>query len=194
MELKGQELLAQKPALRTQSLITKAMWRNIVIQVSYQASVLLVLHFMGNAVPSMNQGVCGTMIFNIYTLCQVLNLFCAMDLVNKEVLKVVLHSYWFLMALGAVLVMQVVIVEFGKGLASGVRLNTLEWAICFLLAAFSLVFDWAMNSLCARIRRANLALMVSSPMGMSNSRGRFYLLAWLFLIFSVSYCFQSDTS
>lgn len=191
MELKVQELLDQKPARRTQSLITKAIWRNIVIQVSYQASVLLVLHFMGNAVPSMNQGVCGTMIFNIYTLCQVLNLFCAMDLVNKEVLKVVLHSYWFLMALGAVLVMQVVIVEFGKGLASGVRLNTLEWAICFLLAAFSLVFDWAMISLCARIRRA---LMVSSPMGMPNIRGRFYILAWLFLIFSVSYCFQSETS
>ncbi|KAK9924362.1 hypothetical protein M0R45_032734 [Rubus argutus] len=161
MELKVQELLDQKPARRTQSLITKAIWRSIVIQVSYQASVLLVLHFMGNAVPSMNQGVCGTMIFNIYTLCQVLNLFCAMDLVNKEVLKVVLHSYWFLMALGAVLVMQVVIVEFGKGLASGVRLNTEAIAI-FLLAAFSLVFDWAMISLCARIRRA---LMVSSPMG-----------------------------
>lgn len=194
MELKGQELLAQRPALRTQSLITKAIRRNIVIQVSYQASVLLVLHFMGNAVPSMNQGVCGTMIFNIYTLCQVINLFCAMDLVNKEVLKVVLHSYWFLMALGAVLVMQVVIVEFGKGLASGVSLNTLQWAICFLLAAFSWVFDWAMSSLFARIRRANLALMVSSPMGMSNSRGRFYILAWLFVIFSVSYCFQSDTS
>lgn len=194
MDLKGLELLPQNLAPRTQSLITKAIWRNIVIQVSYQASVLLVLHFMGNAVPSMNQGVCGTMIFNIFTLCQILNLFCAMDLVNKEVLKVVLHSYWFLMALVAVLVMQVVIVEFGEGLASGERLNTLQWAICFLLAAFSWVFDWAMNSLFARIRREDLALMVSSPTGMSNSRGRFYILAWLFLIFSVSYCFQSETS
>ncbi|KAM5580408.1 putative calcium-transporting ATPase 13, plasma membrane-type [Rosa sericea] len=185
MELKGQELLAQEPALRTQPLITKAIWRNIAIQVSYQASILLVLHFMGNAILSMNQGVRGTMVFNIYTLCQVLNLFRAMDLANKEVLNVVLHSYWFLMALGAVMVMQVVIVEFGKGLASGVRLDAIQWASCFLLAALSWAFDWAISLQFAR------PASVSAPMGMS-SRGRFYICASLFLIFSVSYCFESD--
>ncbi|XP_062027723.1 putative calcium-transporting ATPase 13, plasma membrane-type [Rosa rugosa] len=187
MELERQEPLAQEPAPRTQEpapraqpLITKAIWRNIAIQVSYQASILLVLHFMGNAIVSMNQGVPGTMVFNIYTLCQVLNLFRAMHLLNKEVLNVVLHSYWFLMALGAVMVMQVVIVEFGKGLASGVRLDAIQWASCFLLAALSWPFDLL-------FRRENLALG-RAPMGMS----RFYICASLFLIFSVSYCFESD--
>ncbi|PRQ52534.1 putative calcium-transporting ATPase [Rosa chinensis] len=197
MELERQEPLAQEPAprtqepapstqepARTQPLITKAIWGNIASQVSYQASILLVLHFMGNAIASMNQGVRGTMVFNIYTLCQVLNLFRAMDLVNKEVLNVVLHSYWFLMALGAVMVMQVVIVEFGKGLASGVRLDAIHWASCFLLAALSWPFDWAITS---QFQRENLAWR-RAPMGMS----RFYICASLFLIFSVSYCFESD--
>ncbi|PRQ52536.1 putative calcium-transporting ATPase [Rosa chinensis] len=191
MELERQEPLAQEPAPRTQEpaprtqpLITQAIWGNIAIQVSYQASILLVLHFMGNAIASMNQGIRGTMVFNIYTLCQVLNLFRAMDLVNKEVLNVVLHSYCFLMALGAVMVMQVVIVEFGKGLASGVRLDAIQWASCFLLAALSWPFDWAITS---QFRRENLALR-RAPMGMS----RFYICASLFLIFSVSYCFESD--
>ncbi|KAL6135130.1 hypothetical protein ACLB2K_067358 [Fragaria x ananassa] len=184
MGLIGEELLAQEPAPRTQPLITNAIWtprtqplitnaiwRTIAIQVSYQATILLVLHFMGNVIPSMNQGVQGTMVFNIYTLCQVLNLFRAMDMVNKEVLNVVLHSYWFLMALGAVMVMQVVIVEFGKGLASGVRLDAIQWASCFLLAALPWGFDWAVNSQLACFRRENWALW-RSPMG-ASSRGRF---------------------
>ncbi|PQM41885.1 calcium-transporting ATPase 12 plasma membrane-type isoform X1 [Prunus yedoensis var. nudiflora] len=103
MELQGPELLTQKPAKRTESLITKVIRRNIAIQVSSQASVLLILHFMGNAVPGMDQGIRNTMIFNTFTLCQVM------------------------------------IVEFGKGLVSGVRLNALQWLICFLLAALSWV-------------------------------------------------------
>ncbi|VVA17428.1 PREDICTED: calcium-transporting ATPase [Prunus dulcis] len=191
MELRGPELLTQRPAKRTESLITKVIRRNIAIQVSSQASVLLILHFMGNAIPGMGQGVRNTMIFNTFTLCQVLNLLSGMHLVKKEMLVVVLHNYWFLMALGAVLIMQVMIVEFGKGLVSGVRLNALQWLICFLLAALSCGFDWTFKLLSDSIERTTSALMVNSHVGFSNRRRRLYISIWLFLIFSVSsFCFH----
>lgn len=114
MELQGTERHTQRPVKRTESLITKVIWGNIAVQVLYQASILLILHFMGNVVPSMNEGVRNTMIFNTFTLCQVLNLFSAIDIIKKEVLVVVLRSHWFLMALAAVLIIQVIIVKFGK--------------------------------------------------------------------------------
>ncbi|KAM2538381.1 hypothetical protein TB2_023830 [Malus domestica] len=189
MELQGTLEHIQRPEGRTVSLITKVIWRNIAVQVSYQVSVLLILHFM----PSMNEGVRNTMIFSTFTLCQVLNLFSAMDLVKKEVLVVVLHSHWFLMALGAVLTMQVIVVEFGKGLASCVKLNALQWLICFTLAALSWGSDRAIKFLSAHIQRATSALMVSSHVEFSHRHRRLYILIWLFLIFSVSsYCFHPE--
>ncbi|XP_068303559.1 calcium-transporting ATPase 12, plasma membrane-type-like [Pyrus communis] len=191
MELQGTLQHIQRPEGRTESLITKVIWRNIAVQVLYQVSVLLILHFM----PSVNEGVRNTMIFSTFTLCQVLNLFSAMDLVKKEVLVVVLHSHWFLMALGAVLTMQVIVVEFGKGLASCVKLNALQWLICFTLAALSWGSDRAIKFLSAHLQRATSALMVSSRVGFSHRHRRLYILIWLFLIFSVSsYCFHPENS
>ncbi|KAB2613473.1 calcium-transporting ATPase 12 [Pyrus ussuriensis x Pyrus communis] len=201
MELQGTERHTQRPAKRTESLITKGIWRNIAVQVSYQASVLLILHCMGNIVPSMNEGVRNTMIFNTFTLCQVLNMFSTMDIVKKEVLQVVLRSHWFLMALAAVLIIQVIIVEFGKGLASCVRLNALQWLICCVLAALSWGSVGAFKFLSAHLQRTTSALMVSSHVELSHRQRRlyipiwFYVPIWLFLIFSVSsYCIRPEIS
>ncbi|XP_068335695.1 calcium-transporting ATPase 12, plasma membrane-type-like [Pyrus communis] len=201
MELQGTERHTQRPAKRTEWLITKVIWGNIAVQVLYQASVLLILHFMGNVVPSMNEGVRNTMIFNTFTLCQVLNLFGAMDIVKKEVLGVVLRSHGFLTALAAVLIIQVIIVEFGKGLASGARLNALQWLICCILAALSWGSVRAFKFLSAHLQRTTRALMVSSHAGLSHLQRRLYVPNWLYvpicllLILSVSsYCFRPEIS
>ncbi|KAM1112933.1 hypothetical protein ACFX13_046595 [Malus domestica] len=195
MELQGTERHTQIPAKRTESLITKVIWGNIAVQVLYQASILLILHFMGNVVSSMNEGVRNTMIFNTFTLCQVLNLFSAMDIVKKEVLVVVLRSHWFLMALAAVLIIQVIIVEFGKGLASCVRLNALQWLICCVLAALSWGSVRAFKFLLAHLQKTTSALMVSSHAGFSHIQHRLYVPICLFLILSVSsYCFRPEIS
>ncbi|KAM1657430.1 hypothetical protein TB2_045690 [Malus domestica] len=195
MELQGTERHTQIPAKRTESLITKVIWGNIAVQVLYQASILLILHVMGNVVPSMNEGVRNTMIFNTFTLCQVLNLFSAMDIVKKEMLVVVLRSHWFLMALAAVLIIQVIIVEFGKGLASCVRLNALQWLICCVLAALSWGSVRAFKFLLAHLQKTTSALMVSSHAGFSHIQHRLYVPICLFLILSVSsYCFRPEIS
>lgn len=202
MELEAQELLAARPAKRTQSLLTKVIWRNIVIQVSYQVSIFLIFEFGGHMLLASNKGekdVPKTMIFNIFILCQIFNLFNVMALGKKQVLKVVLHSYWFLVSLGIVMAMQILIVEFGKDVAKCVRLNALQWTVCFLLAAFSLGYDWAIKQVLAYFPSYRLAWdLANSYRGFSNRRLFPFVSFWglpifsMFLIFSVSYYFRPN--
>ncbi|KAJ7960267.1 Calcium-transporting ATPase [Quillaja saponaria] len=167
IDLRSQELLTSQPF---QSLITKDMWRSIAIQVFYQAFVLLILQFSGDAIPRTNEDVRKTMIFSIFMLCQVFNLLNAMDLLKKEVLEVVLQSYMFLLALGGVLLMQVMVVEYAKSLADYVPLNAIQWTVCVFAAALSWVFDLSLKLL-ALITNSNFASRsVNSLFGFSNRR------------------------
>ncbi|KAJ7960268.1 Calcium-transporting ATPase [Quillaja saponaria] len=167
IDLRSQELLTSQPF---QSLITKDMWRSIAIQVFYQAFVLLILQFSGDAIPRTNEDVRKTMIFSIFMLCQVFNLLNAMDLLKKEVLEVVLQSYMFLLALGGVLLMQVMVVEYAKSLADFVPLNAIQWTVCVFAAALSWVFDLSLKLL-ALITNSNFASRsVNSLFGFSNRR------------------------
>nr|POF23197.1 calcium-transporting atpase 12, plasma membrane-type [Quercus suber] len=68
MELKSEELLTNEPAKRTQSLLTKAVWVNIAIQASYQASILLLFQLKGQAITDMNDAVRKTMVVLIHYL------------------------------------------------------------------------------------------------------------------------------
>lgn len=189
MDLEAQELLNAQPAKRTRSLLTKVIWRNIVIQVSYQVSIFFIFEFRGHMLLSFigEKDVQKTMIFNTFILCQLFNLFNVMALVKKQVLDVVLRSYWFLVALGAVVVVQFLIIEFGKDVANCVRLNALQWTFCFLLAAFSWVFDWAIKQVLASFPSYRSAWDFAN-------RGLFPYVSYLgfpifsmCLIFSVSY-------
>jgi Ca2+-transporting ATPase len=134
MELKTQEvLLTQKPAKG--SLLTKAIWGNVGVQVIYQVSVLLIFQFKGfGTIDDVRK----TMIFNMFCLCQIFNQFNAMDIVKKDVLKVVVRSYWFLVTLAAVMTMQVVVIEYSGVVTSFVRLNAVQWASCCIVAALPL--------------------------------------------------------
>ncbi|KAK4845302.1 hypothetical protein QYF36_003361 [Acer negundo] len=91
--------------------------------------------FKGQVIPGMNQDVRKAMIFSSFTISQVFNLFYAMNLVKKEVFLSVLRNFWFLLALVTVMIMQVLVAEYLKSLADCVRLNWIQWCVCFLLAA-----------------------------------------------------------
>jgi len=127
------ELKTQKPAKG--SLLTKAMWGNIGVQVIYQVSVLLIFQFKGlGTIDDVRK----TMIFNMFCLCQIFNQFNAMDIVKKDVLKVVVRSYWFLVTLAAVMTMQVLVIEYSGVVTNFVRLNAVQWASCYIVAALPL--------------------------------------------------------
>ncbi|PON88482.1 P-type ATPase, subfamily IIA, SERCA-type [Trema orientale] len=173
MEFKlGQELLTNyKLVDRTRSLITKFMWNNIAIQVFYQVSLLLIFQFMGNiALPNMDKDVLKTMIFNTFTLCQLFNLFNAMNLREAEVLEVVLNNYCFLVALTVVMFTQVMLVQFGRGFLSRGRLNVQLWVLCLFFAAFSVAFEWLIKKLLTLIPSSCSSLLSSanSYFGLSN--------------------------
>ncbi|XP_031267946.1 calcium-transporting ATPase 12, plasma membrane-type-like [Pistacia vera] len=176
MELQCQELLTNPPGQRTQPLLTKAAWKNIVIQVLCQALVLLIFQFMGQDIPSQNKDTLKARIFNSFTLCQVFNQLNAMDLVKKEVQAVVRRNYKFLVALGIVLVMQVLVVKFLKSLAGCEVLNGVEWGVCFILAAL----PWGLH--CAVNFILHSLLNWSSRSGFP-SRQNWQNLLWLIIPF-----------
>lgn len=142
MELKSEELLTNQPAKRTQSLLTKAVWVNIAIQASYQASILLLFQLKGQAITDMNDAVRKTMVFNTFILCQIFNQFNAMDLVKWEVFWVFLQNYSLLLTLTDVIVTQAVLIHYLGSITQFEKLNAVQWTCCFLVAALPLALRW----------------------------------------------------
>ncbi|TYK19326.1 calcium-transporting ATPase 12, plasma membrane-type-like [Cucumis melo var. makuwa] len=102
---------------RNQTLITRVTLKKIVIHALCQASVFLILEYVGHKiVPQMKEDVKETMIFNTFILCQMANL------------------------LGAITVGLVVVIEVDGTIVNGVKLSALQWIICFLFAS---ALGWA---------------------------------------------------
>ena len=125
---------------RNESVITKAMWLCILTQILYQASVLLVFLFKGEAILGINRRVIKAMIFNSFALCQVFNYVNAMDL-EKKWSGQVKQKGCLLVAEGAAVAVQVLVAEIWA------RLNWVQWAFCFLIAALSWGLGLAMKAL-----------------------------------------------
>ncbi|KAL5581694.1 hypothetical protein UlMin_014136 [Ulmus minor] len=174
-------------AKRNQSLITKSIWANIAVQVLYQFSLVLLI----------SQFVDRDMIFTMYTLCQLFNLFKVINLAKMEVVKIVLQSYWFLVSLVAVLLIQFLAVQLGEGILSSTKLTEKKWTLCFLLSALSLVFDWAIKRLFFFLQQHSSGSMsVRSYFWPSNARSWSPFLVFFpfstFVLFSASYYFHPD--
>ncbi|KAE9605661.1 putative calcium-transporting ATPase [Lupinus albus] len=148
MELKSQEQLPNQPypsnRKRNESVLTNEIIKSIVIQVLYQASVSMIFEFGGH-VTEMQKQVRKTMIFNTFLLCQVFNQLNNMHFLKMEVLKIVVKSYCFLVAIGACFVMQVLVIEYAKGLANCMKQNATQWFICVFVGALSWVFEWGLK-------------------------------------------------
>ncbi|KAL4619921.1 hypothetical protein ACB092_06G115900 [Castanea dentata] len=165
MELKSEELLTNQPAKGTQSLLTKAVWVNIAIQASYQASILLLFQLKGQAITDMNDAVRKTMVFNTFILCQIFNQFNAMDLVKWEVFWDFLQNYSLLLTLTDVIVVQAVLIHYLGSITQFEKLNAVQWTCCFLVAALPLALRW----LAAGIRSLLLSsLAMPLPNGMPS--------------------------
>ncbi|KAA8526602.1 hypothetical protein F0562_008195 [Nyssa sinensis] len=132
MELPVINLITHEPeAKRAKSFMSRYVWRNHMTQFLYQTVGLLIFLFAGQAMAGLNPRIEEVMIFNCFTLCQLFNLANVMELEKKQVLKVVSNHYWFLGVAGAVLVLQVLVVEFGTSLANYVSLTWVQWSFCF---------------------------------------------------------------
>ncbi|KAM6572129.1 hypothetical protein CsatA_016209 [Cannabis sativa] len=151
MEFKDQQeylIVANcKPFHRNQSLITKVMWKNIVIQVGYQISLLLIFQWVG-LLMMMDKDVLQTIIFNTFVFCQIFNLFNIMNIEKMEVLKVVIsNNYWFLITLTTTGALQIMLVQLGIGLLCKSTLNVRWWVLCLFFAAFSSPLKWVIEKI-----------------------------------------------
>ncbi|KAJ9182186.1 hypothetical protein P3X46_006209 [Hevea brasiliensis] len=123
-------------------LITNIMWRNILAQAIYHVAILLTIHFKGKAIFGVNEEVKDTMMFNTFVLCQVFNKFNARELKKKNIFKRIHKNKLFVGIIGAIIILQVVMVEFLKRFAGTERLNWEQWGASIGIAAMSWPVAW----------------------------------------------------
>lgn len=136
------DLMKKAPVGRTEKLITKVMWRNLIPQALYQITILLILQFKGNAIFGVSNRVKDTLIFNSFVLCQVFNEFNARKLEQKNIFEGVLKNRLFLGIVGITIVLQVAMVEFLKKFAGTERLDWGQWGACIAIAAVTWLIGW----------------------------------------------------
>ncbi|KAK6911396.1 Cation-transporting P-type ATPase, C-terminal [Dillenia turbinata] len=136
------DLLVNPPVGRSEPLITKVMWRNLIAQALYQVTVLLTLQFKGQSIFGASEKVKDTLIFNTFVLCQVFNEFNARKLEKKNIFSGIHKNRLFLGIVTITVVLQVVMIEFLKQFASTERLNWGQWGVCVAIAALSWPIGW----------------------------------------------------
>ena len=136
------DLMAKPPVGRSEPLITRIMWRNLIAQAVYQVTILLILQFKGKSIFSVKESIKSTLIFNTFVLCQVFNEFNARKLEEKNIFEGLLKNKLFLATIGLTIVHQLVMVEFLKRFANTERLDWGQWGACIVLAAFSWPICW----------------------------------------------------
>uniref|UniRef100_A0A2N9IK13 Uncharacterized protein n=1 Tax=Fagus sylvatica TaxID=28930 RepID=A0A2N9IK13_FAGSY len=106
------ENLMEKPPFRqSEPLITKAMWRNLVIQALYQAAIIVSFQFKGQTILDVSEEVNQTIIFNSFVLCQVFNLVNAREVEKKNVFKGIHQNPLFWVSVGVFLALQMAFTE-----------------------------------------------------------------------------------
>ncbi|KAK3418388.1 hypothetical protein EUGRSUZ_H04346 [Eucalyptus grandis] len=148
------QLMLKQPIGRTEPLISRVMWRNLISQALYQVVILLTLQFKGSSIFGVDKKVRDTIIFNCFVLCQVFNEFNARKLEEKNVFKGIHKNKLFLGIVSITIILQVVMVEFLKKFANTVRLNWEQWGACIGLAALSWPIGWLVK--CVPVSGKNL--------------------------------------
>ncbi|KAL6201779.1 hypothetical protein ACLB2K_025491 [Fragaria x ananassa] len=142
LEPPTEELMEKTPIKQTESLISKHMWRNVLLQALYQASISVALQLMKwKALP--DKKTMESIVFNIYVLCQVFNLVSAREPEKKNIFRGILRTPWLWVAVVISIPMQVALIEIAHKVAGNARLDWGHWGVCLLVAMFSWLIDLA---------------------------------------------------
>ncbi|KAK3142085.1 hypothetical protein QOZ80_4BG0342030 [Eleusine coracana subsp. coracana] len=137
--------LMQKPPVgRREPLITNTMWRNLIIMILFQVSVLLTINFSGvsllqlkNDYTAHAEKVKNTFIFNTFVLCQVFNEFNSRKPDEINIFKGISENRLFIFIIALTVIIQAIIVQFLGNFASTVSLSWQLWLVSIGLASFS---------------------------------------------------------
>lgn len=152
------ELLLRAPVNRSDSMLTRRMWANMLGQASYQIVVCLVLLFSGPDIFNINPGdeeeengihsVHYTLIFNVFVWMQLFNEINSRNLKGEvNVFKGIEKNPLFVAIIAITSVLQVIIVQFGGNafVVSDGGLNLKFWGISVGFGAGSLVVQQIIN-------------------------------------------------
>lgn len=142
------DLLNRKPYKRDASLISRPMWRNILIQSAYQLALLIFLLKNGASIFGCEDGSTHhfTIIFNAFVFCQVFNEFNAREIGDTfNPFSKLSTSPMFLAIIFFTVLAQWGIVEYGGEFTQTVPLSFQEWKITFLLGAMSIPIGFFMR-------------------------------------------------
>ncbi|XP_060194685.1 putative calcium-transporting ATPase 13, plasma membrane-type [Lycium barbarum] len=122
-------------------LITKAMWRNILFQASYQTGIFVFLLYRGSVILDITPKVNKSTVFNGFALCQLFNIFSARELEQKNFFKGLGQNYWFWALSGLFIGLQLGFIEVEPFFSSTARLNWKQWAESILIGAVTWLLD-----------------------------------------------------
>eukprot|EP00529_Nitzschia_sp_RCC80_P005715 CAMPEP_0113460612 /NCGR_PEP_ID=MMETSP0014_2-20120614/11086_1 /TAXON_ID=2857 /ORGANISM="Nitzschia sp." /LENGTH=1038 /DNA_ID=CAMNT_0000352289 /DNA_START=357 /DNA_END=3473 /DNA_ORIENTATION=- /assembly_acc=CAM_ASM_000159 len=142
------ELLDRRPYKRDASLISLPMWRNILIQATYQLALLVYLLNKGPQLYHCEDGSTHhfTILFNAFVFCQVFNEFNAREIGDRfDPMGALGKSPMFLLVIAFTVVAQWAIVEYGGDFTQTTPLSTSEWRATVGYGAMSIPIGFIMR-------------------------------------------------
>jgi calcium-translocating P-type ATPase len=143
-----QDLLERRPYKRDASLISRPMWRNILVQATYQLALLVFLLNKGPQMYNCEDGSTRhfTIIFNAFVFCQVFNEFNAREIGDHfDPFHALGKSPMFLFVIAFTVLAQWLIVEFGGDFTQTEPLNFAEWRSTVGYGAVSIPMGFIMR-------------------------------------------------
>jgi calcium-translocating P-type ATPase len=142
------ELLDRRPYKRDSSLISLPMWRNILIQATYQLGLLVYLLNKGPELYNCEDGSTHhfTIIFNAFVFCQVFNEFNAREIGDRfDPMGSLSGSPMFLVVIAFTVLAQWAIVEYGGDFTQTTPLSMAEWRTTVGYGAMSIPMGFIMR-------------------------------------------------
>jgi magnesium-transporting ATPase (P-type) len=142
------ELLDRRPYKRDASLISLPMWRNILIQATYQLALLVYLLNKGPDLYHCEDGSTHhfTILFNAFVFCQVFNEFNAREIGDHfNPMGTLSKSPMFLMVIAFTVIAQWAIVEYGGDFTQTTPLTMAEWRTTVGYGAMSIPVGYLMR-------------------------------------------------
>lgn len=142
------ELLDRRPYKRDASLISLPMWRNILIQATYQLGLLVYLLNKGPQLYNCEDGSTHhfTILFNAFVFCQVFNEFNAREIGDRfDPMGALGKSPMFLLVIAFTVLAQWSIVEYGGDFTQTTPLTLEEWRTTVGYGAMSIPIGFIMR-------------------------------------------------
>ncbi|KAF9664390.1 hypothetical protein SADUNF_Sadunf16G0013600 [Salix dunnii] len=147
----GEKLINKPPVQKTEPLITEAMRRNIIAQVTYQVVIFVIVRFKGHVLYGTDQKLRKAMMFNSIALLHVFNQFNSREIEKLNVFKNIDQNYWFRVATSGPLALQIAFVEISGIIKGKARLDYEKWGIRIAFGIFSWVGLIAWSSALSRL-------------------------------------------